>query len=333
MALVCARCATDNPQGNAFCVSCGAPLGGSPPMAPPDAAPPQAASPPPLLMDPAGGAALPPAAAAGGAPFLPPGYLAGSSPYLLPPPPPGAASVHRVPGAAIIAVIVAVLVIAGGGGVAYALLHKGGTTPAPAAGIPVSVPTSAPAGRPGSAPTPPASTPLSGPSGSTGGQTVDAPFAKVFVPSGFSVTDQESDAVILTPDTGSNEAVGVQSELTGATSNAQLDQALLKGDQTNGDPSAKFCSTQAPSHAQVLGSGGAITADIISICENLTPGNGPAFQAVDAYIDAVAQAADGSLKAVWFEILAPASDFTSFTKSVPASLIDQTTFTDAAPPR
>ena len=152
------------------------------------------------------------------------------------------------------------------------------------------------------------------------------------MPSGYTVSDQEDDYVVLTPNSGDDEAVGLQSEpLNGATTNAQLDQALLAGDQQSDDPSAKMCNTKAPSTTQLTGSGGPITADVISICESLTPGNAPAFSAVDAYIDGVAKASDGSLKAVWVEILAPASSFQTFANSIPGSLIAQSIFTDASP--
>ena len=191
----------------------------------------------------------------------------------------------------------------------------------------MTVPTSAPTAEPTQ---PPASTSQAASSG--GGQTVITPFAKVFVPTGYSVSDQESDYIVLTPDSGNEEAVDVQAEpLTGTTTNAELDQDLLAGDQQSGDPSAKMCNTKAPSQAQLAGSGGAITADVISICESVTPSNGPAFSAVDAYVAGVAKGADGSFTAVWFEILAPVSSFQAFTKSIPSALIAQTVFSDAAP--
>jgi len=115
------------------------------------------------------------------------------------------------------------------------------------------------------------------------------------------------------------------------STNTALDQALLQGDQQNGDPSAAFCSSKAPSHAQLNGSAGVIVADVISICENLTPSSGPAFAAVDGYIDGVARASDGTLKAVWIEFLAPASSFQAFVNGIPPALITQTVFADAGP--
>lgn len=337
MALICARCGTDNPAGNAFCMSCGSPLAAVPasmpavippamdapaadPGVPPPFAPVAPAAPPPLVA--------PDAPAS----YLPPGYLPGASPYL-PAPPSGTPPVHRTSSTMIIAIVVVVLIVVCGGGIVYAAVHKGGTTATVSTNAPANVPVTPPTSAPTSAPTqPPSSTP-SGPSGATGGgQTVATPFAKVFVPSGYTVSDQEDDYIVLTPNSGDNEAVGLQSEpLDGPTTNAQLDQALLAGDQQSDDPSAKMCSTKAPSTAQLAGSGGAVTADVISICESLTPSNGPAFSAVDAYIAGVAKASDGSLKAIWVEILAPASGFQAFANSIPGSLITQSIFTDASP--
>jgi hypothetical protein len=327
MALVCTQCGTDNPAGNTFCLNCGSSLAAAPP--PPGFTPetPAAvAQEPPVAVAP--GTALPPLS------FLPPGYVPPGSfgeesgPYL-PAPPSGTPPAHRTSSTMLIAIVVVVLLVVGGGGVAYAALHKGGSTPAPNPNIPVSAPTSAPTTAPPQPPGAPAQSATSG----AGGQTVTTPFAKVLVPTGYTVSDQGSDYIVLTPNDGNEEAIGAQAEpLTGTTTNAELDQDLLTGDQQNGDPSAKMCSTKAPSQTQLAGSGGAITADVISICESVTPINGPAFSAVDAYVAGVAKAADGTFKAVWFEILAPVSSFQAFTAGIPSALFAQTVFSDAAPP-
>ncbi len=302
MAQICLHCGTENPDNNAFCSSCGASLAGPAPVAAPGAA----------------------------------AFPAGTSPYLAAPPP-VAASLYRLPRNAVLAIAVSAIVVIGGAGVAFAALHKGGTTPLPSPNVPINVPTSAPSAAPTSAPTavptlPPVATPTPQPSGPAGGKSVTTSFASVFVPTGYSVTDRQSDYIVLTPSNSNEEAVGVQSDplLVGST-NTALDQALLQGDQQNGDPSAAFCSNKAPSHTQLNGSAGPITADVISICENLTPTSGPAFAAVDGYIDGVARASDGSLKAVWIEFLAPASSFQTFVNSIPSSLITQTVFTNAGP--
>jgi hypothetical protein len=327
VALLCPRCGTDNPAGNAFCMSCGSPLAAAPPTAPPP--PPLSGA--PFVPDPDATQTFVPDPDATQT-FLPPGYVAGASPYL-PAPPAGTAPPHRTSSTMIIAIVVIVLVIVGGGGVAYAALHKGATTVTVPGNVPVSVPTTAPTSRPTQPPPTPAPTSAPTPSSSGGGKILTTTFASVFVPTGYTVSDQESDYIVLGPSNDAEDAVGVQAEpLVGATTNAELDQDLLAADQQSDDPSAHFCSTNAPSQTQIRGSAGAITADVITICENLTPLNGPAFSAVDEYIDGVAMASDGSFTAVFFEVLAPASSYPAFSKSIPSAFFSRTTFTDAGPP-
>lgn len=259
-----------------------------------------------------------PAEAATPASYLPPGYMApGSSPYL-PPPSSATPSMHRTGHNGVIAIVSAVLIVVGSAGAVYAALHTGGGT-ATAASVPANIPATG-----GSIPT--------APPPSTSTDTATTPFATVLVPDGFSVTDQGSDYIVLTPDNAGDEAVGVQAEpLTSTTTDAELDQDLLAGDQQNGDPKAAFCKSKPATSTQVVGSGGDIAAHAISICENVTPTGGPAFAAVDAYIDAVAKGADGKYKALFFEILAPVGDYQAFANSLPSTLFTQTTFTDASP--
>src|ERR1700720_3604638 len=99
MAVTCARCGTQNPDGNQFCQACGTPLAvaAAQPFSPPSALPgPPAAPPPP-----------------------PPGY---QSPYYAPsavgPQPP----VHRTPWTLIIAAIVVLVLLMAGCGTAIAVL-------------------------------------------------------------------------------------------------------------------------------------------------------------------------------------------------------------------
>jgi hypothetical protein len=155
----------------------------------------------------------------------------------------------------------------------------------------------------------------------------------VFVPPGFSVNDQASDYIVLTSNTDDNEAIGLQSEpLTVTTTNAELDQDLLAGDQKSGDPTAKFCTTAPPTHTALVGSGGYIKADVITICETVTPTGGAKFAAIDGFVDAVAMTASGTFQAIWVEIFAPASEYQSFSNSLPTDLFTASTFTDASPP-
>src|SRR5438876_10147198 len=108
MALVCPRCATQNPDGNSFCQACGSPLN-APPPAP--AMPVAAAPASPFTEPPA--FTTPPAAAYAPPPPPPPAY---QSPYSAPASGAIQPPVHRTPWLVIIAAAAApVLVMAGAG--------------------------------------------------------------------------------------------------------------------------------------------------------------------------------------------------------------------------
>src|SRR6202158_4971945 len=107
MALTCARCGAQNPDGNQFCQACGTPLSaaavGGPP--PPPSGPPLAyASPPPLAY-----ASPPPLPVAYASPYHDP---AGAAPQ---------AAVHRTPWVLIISAIVVLFLVMAGWGTAIAL--------------------------------------------------------------------------------------------------------------------------------------------------------------------------------------------------------------------
>src|SRR6202795_3265247 len=119
MAVVCARCGTQNPDGNQFCQACGTPLAVA--TAQPGFIPAVAAAP---------GAALP--GPPPGPPPPPGGY---QSPYYQPsavgPPPP----VHRTPWMLIIAAIVVLVLIMAGAGTAIAVLSNRNTSNQGTSGI------------------------------------------------------------------------------------------------------------------------------------------------------------------------------------------------------
>jgi hypothetical protein len=322
MAVTCAHCGTVNPDGNTICMSCGMPLGpvpaagsDAPATAPdlPGVALPNLNEP---LATPTLGATSP-TAATDPTNFLPPGYAAGGSPYLARPSS-TAAPVHRTGRFSVVAIVGIISIVFGGAGAVEAALRTNGSSQ--------SVSTS-----------PPANVPPSTTSGTQQTQTsttglTSTPFASVYVPSGFSVNDQASDYIVLTPNNNDIEAVGLQSEpLTVTKTNAELDQDLLAGDQKDDDPTAKFCSTAAPTHTALVGSGGLIKADVITICENVTPSSGPKFAAVDGFVDAVAMTSSGSYEAIWVEIFADASDYQSFSDSLPTELFTSSIFKDASP--
>jgi hypothetical protein len=322
MSVKCAHCGTVNPDGNTICMSCGMPLGPVPADAAATASDAPASAPDlpgvalpnlgePLATPVMGSAAGPTTSDATN--YLPPGYSPGTSPYMAPPS--GAAPMHRTGHFSVIAIVGIISVVFGSVGAIGAALRTNASSPS------VSAPPNVPAPTTGS---------QTQTSTSTGLTTT--PFATVYIPPGFSINDQASDYIVLTPNNNDDDAIGLQSEpLTVTTTDAELDQDLLAGDQSSGDPKAKFCSTAPPTHTTLVGSGGFIKADVITICENVTPTAGPKFAAEDGYVDAVAMTASGSYQAIWVEVFAPVNDYQSFFDSLPTELFTSSTFKDASP--
>ena len=138
MALTCARCGAQNPDGNQFCQACGTPLTPAAAVAPPPPPPLQAAPPVQLAY-----ASPPP---------VPVGY---TSPYYSPVGAAPQAPVHRTPWVLIASAVVALIVLMAGCGTAIALMgggkfsFSGGVTglPSPTPGVspsPIASPTLAP---------------------------------------------------------------------------------------------------------------------------------------------------------------------------------------------
>lgn len=317
MAVACSRCGMQNPDGNAFCTTCGAPLpvaAATPPASPsvaPAPAPPATPSPPTRATAPA--------------PLTPPVYTPGQSPYL-PPPPPGGASAHRLSRNAIIALVAVAVLIIGGAGIAFAALHHGGATPVPPS--PTNLPTPRPTAQPTLSPTP---TPTA--SGAPANlSTVDTPFATIVVPNAFTVTDQKADFVQMTDAAKTGLLIVSSDPLAAGTTNSQLDASLLQTDQSQLDPNAGYCSGSSTQSLALAGSGGQIPADETRICANVTPQNGAAFQAEDVYIAGVARASDGSLKSVVVDVYAPADRIQAFAGEIPDAFFSDTAFKDATAP-
>src|SRR5437762_257799 len=158
MALVCPRCATQNPDGNSFCQACGSPLN-APPPAP--AMPVAAAPASPFTEPPA--FTTPPAAAYAAPPPPPPAY---QSPYYAPASGAIQPPVHRTPWLVIIAVVVVlVLVMAGVGTVlAIGFAHSSNQAASDIKQLSSPSPAGSPSPAPSSSPTP--TTLASNPSGS-----------------------------------------------------------------------------------------------------------------------------------------------------------------------
>jgi len=171
MALTCARCGAQNPDGNQFCQACGTPLSaaavGAPP--PPPSGPPLAyASPPPLAH-----ASPPPLPVAYASPYYNP---AGAGPQ---------AAVHRTPWVLIISAIVVLILVMAGCGTAIALLGAN----APGFGGSVA---GLPSPTPGTSPSPIAS-PTSAPGATSASNTA----ATVPLPAGWTVSTQDAETLIV----------------------------------------------------------------------------------------------------------------------------------------
>src|SRR6266581_6409099 len=180
MALVCARCGTQNPDTNKFCQACGTPLAAP---APPPAMPVGATAASPFTEAP------PPAAAFPGPPAgVPPGPPAYASPYYSPTGAGQQPGVHRTPWVLIVGVIVALVVVMGGVGTVLAFTLASHNTSSSGFGA-VSSPSPAVSPKPGSSPSP-SSQPTNGSSVSNDGETVT-------IPTGWTVLSKDSETITL----------------------------------------------------------------------------------------------------------------------------------------
>ena len=177
MALQCARCGAQNPDGNLYCQACGTPLTGPQPAT----QGPGFTGPPPGMAPPTFGTS---------------GY---ASPYYTPT---GvAAPVHRTPWMLIVAAVVALVVLLAGFGTAFAVLAgRGGSNNA---GVGVGdVPSPTPAVTPS-----PIASPTSTPS--TTGSTETNSGLTVPVPAGWSVAAKDSESIVLSdPSGGGSVTIG-----------------------------------------------------------------------------------------------------------------------------
>lgn len=198
MAVTCARCGTQNPDGNQFCQACGTPLA-------------VAAAPPSV------GSAVPPAPATAhtGPPPTPPAPQVGyQSPYYAPstvgPQPP----VHRTPWILIISAIVVLVVIMAGGGTAIAVLsHRTSGNQGSSSGI---LPSPSPAGTP----SPTASSP---PPTTTGGSTASNKGETFIVPAGWTVSGKDDQTIAITNPNGDG-SVTIGSGASNSAQTAQQDK-------------------------------------------------------------------------------------------------------------
>ncbi|HEY0830287.1 MAG TPA: zinc-ribbon domain-containing protein [Candidatus Dormibacteraeota bacterium] len=222
MALTCARCGAQNPDGNLYCQVCGTPL-----TAPAAAAPPTVPGPPPGMPPPVAG---------------PAGY---QTPYYTPQ---GGAQipVHRTPWTLIIAVVVALVVLMAGGGTALAILGNRGSTNTTGGGI-ADLPSPTPATSP---------SPVASPtSTSTGPKTESNDALTVAVPSGWTVENKDSESVTLL-DPNSDGTVTVASGPSIPPQSAQNNKDTIDSQLKSQYTDARECPNTSPSAGTFNGANG-----------------------------------------------------------------------------
>jgi zinc-ribbon domain len=197
MAVICARCGTQNPDGNQFCQACGTPLAVA--AAAPGVSP---------AMPPPPGASLP-----GPPPMAPPPPGAYQSPYYTPsavgPQPP----VHRTPWVLIIAAIVVLILIMAGIGTAIAVLGHHNSGNQAGTGI---LPSPSPAGKPSPIPTPATS---SSSTASNSGESFT-------LPAGWTVANKDDQSITVTDPNG-NGSVTIESGPSSPPQTAQQNKDTI----------------------------------------------------------------------------------------------------------
>ena len=177
--MTCARCGTQNPDGNRFCVSCGTPLVPAAAQAPAAPVGVGAANPPWLAGSPPA-----PAAAYAAMPQQQP-QAAYQTPYYAPQPGQSGPVVHRTPWAVIIAIVVVMILVLSGVGTVLALSlgHKSNPQATALSSA------SSPSPSAGQTPSPSAS-PVTGQKVSNSSETV-------VVPSGWKVVNKDGRSITI----------------------------------------------------------------------------------------------------------------------------------------
>src|SRR6476660_56377 len=220
MAVTCARCGTQNPDGNQFCQACGTPLAVTA-----FAAPPVTALPGPPAVPP------PP----------PPGY---QSPYYHPsavgPQPP----VHRTPWVLIISGIVVLVLIMAGCGTAFAVLGSRASNNQGSSGI---LPSPSQAGSP---------SPLPSPSPSAGPSTTASNKGMSFtLPAGWTVQNKDDETITITNPNGDG-SVTIGSGVSSPSQTAQDNKATLDKFFKDKYPDTKNCAGSKTTNGNLNGAPG-----------------------------------------------------------------------------
>jgi zinc-ribbon domain len=271
MALTCARCGAQNPDGNQFCQACGTPLqvaaAGQPPApswiaAPPQQTPGPAAAPPPAA--PGWVAAAPQGPPPTPTPTAPPlayaspspAPVAYASPYYTPNAAFPQAPVHRTPWVLILAAIFALIVLMAGCGTAIALLNSG------KASITGSITSDVPSPTPAGSPSPIASpSSLTGPSSSNDGLTVP-------VPAGWVVDSKDNEQITLADPSGAG-VMTIASATSNPTATAEQQKNSIDQEFMGKYPDTKLCPNTKTTTGSVNGPQGIFW----TLCFTLTSGS------------------------------------------------------------
>ena len=222
MALVCPRCATQNPDGNSFCLACGSPLNAPPPA--------------PAM----------PVAAAPASPFTEPPAFTSPPPAYAPPPPPSPAyqspyyapasgaiqpPVHRTPWLVIIAVVVVLVLVMAGVGTVLAMGFAHSSNQAASDLKQLSSPSPAGSLSPVPSSSPTISTPTSA---SNAGLAVP-------LPDGWVVDSQDSETITLISPSGTG-SISIASGSSSPLQTAQQNKATVDAFFKEQFPDTKSCT-------------------------------------------------------------------------------------------
>ena len=246
MALQCARCGAQNPDGNLYCQACGTPLTSqavAPPAQPVVPGPPPAASyapPPPGMAPPtfAGGAYQTPY-------YQPSGVVA---------------PVHRTPWMLIIAGVVALVILMAGFGTVFAVIASRGGNNTAGAGV-GDVPSPTPAITPSPIASPVTTPSTTGSTESNGGLTVP-------VPAGWSVASKDNETIILS-DPNSAGSVSLASGLSLPTQTAQDNKTTVDNFFKSKYPDTRECPNTSAKNTTFNGAAGISW----TLCFTLTSGS------------------------------------------------------------
>lgn len=247
MAVQCARCGAQNPDGNNFCQNCGTALTVQPatqPVAPPPAI---AAAPPTGMAGPPVGIAPPTFGPAGfqSAYYAPSGVTA---------------PVHRTPWMLIIAGVVALVVLLAGFGTVFAVVVSRGGNNTAGAGV-GDVPSPPPAQSPSPIASPTSTPSTTGTTASNGGLTVP-------VPAGWTVAAKDNESIVLAdPNTEGSVSLGSGPSVPSQT--AQDNKATVDNYFKTKYPDVRDCAGTSARATTFNGAGGISW----TLCFTLTSGS------------------------------------------------------------